>query len=148
MKAHSLIVAGLVLFTGSAVARDTSQDEHSILRAETAICDAYESSDGDALRNRLDDGFTLTDSKGAVTNRDKSVNDVVRRDPVYVMFRNHDQKVRLYGDAAIVTGITSQQGHTGGGTKFDGDYAYTATWVYRDGRWKLAASHASLLPTK
>jgi ketosteroid isomerase-like protein len=148
MKMQWLMATICVLLAGSAMARDTSQDEHSILRAEAAICEAYESSDGDAVRNRLDDGYTLTDSKGVVTGRDKNVNDVARRDPVYVMFRNHDQKVRLYGDAAVVTGITSQQGHTGGGATFDGDYAYTAMWVYREGRWKLAASHVSLLPKK
>lgn len=148
MKMHWLMATVGVLLAGSAMARDTSQDEHSILRAEAAICEAYESSDGDAVRNRLDDGYTLTDPKGVVTGRDKNVNDVARRDPVYILFRNHDQKVRLYGDAAVVTGITSQQGHTGGGTTFDGDYAYTDSWIYRDGRWKLAASHVSLLPKK
>lgn len=130
---------------GSAIARDTSQDEHSIRHNESAICDAFESSDGDALRNRLDEHFTMTDSKGVVTDRDKTVAAVANRNPVYLMFRNHDQKIRLYGDAAIVTGITSAQGHDASGSTFAADYAYTDTWIYEDGHWMLAASHAGFL---
>jgi ketosteroid isomerase-like protein len=137
----------LLASVGIAQARDVSQDERNILRAEAAICSAYEEGDGDTVRNRLVDGFTMTDSKGAVTNRDKEADAVARRDPTYLLFKNHDQKVRLYGDAAVVTGITSLQGHTASST-FAGDYAYTDTWVYSDGRWKLAASHASLLKAK
>jgi len=145
MKIRWLVAAGLAIAAGSAIARDASQDEHSIRHNESAICDAFESSDGDALRNRLDERFTLTDSKGVVTNRDQTVAAVAKRDPAYLMFRNHDQKVRLYGDAAIVTGITTTQGHDGGGSTFAADYAYTDTWVYEDGRWMLAASHAGFL---
>jgi ketosteroid isomerase-like protein len=147
MKTIAWIAAGLLLAAAAAIARDTSQDEHNILRAEAAICDAYEAGDGDALDNRLADDFTLTDSKGAVTNRSQEISAVAHRDPAYLVFKNHDQKVRLYGDAAIVTGVTTLQGHTSN-TTFAGDYAYTDTWVNRDGRWKLAASHASLLRTR
>ena len=150
MKKQWLIAAGFALFASfaianSAFARDTSQDEHSIRHVESAICDAFESSDADALRSRLDDHFSLTDSKGVVTDRDQTVASVARRDPAYLMFRNHDQKVRLYGDSAIVTGITTTQGHDIGGSTFAADYAYTDTWVYVDGHWLLAASQATCL---
>jgi ketosteroid isomerase-like protein len=147
MRIRWCVAVVAILATGSALARDAAQDERSIRHAETAICDAYEAGDGDSLANRLTDDFTLTDSKGIVTGRDKNVHEVASRDPAYLMFRNHDQKVRLYGDAAVVTGITSLQGHTANAT-FAGDYAYTDTWVYVDRRWKLAASHASLLRTR
>ncbi len=146
MKIHWTIAMIFALATGSAMARDASQDAKFILHAETAICSAYEEGDGDSLRNRLTDDFTLTDSKGAITNRDQEVRAVTQRDPVYLVFKNHDQKVRMYGDTAVVTGVTTLQGHTASST-FAGDYAYTDTWVYRDG-WKLAASHASLLRTR
>jgi hypothetical protein len=64
--------------------------------------------------------------------------------PVYEVFRNHGQKIRLYGDAAIVTGITSIRSRSGDEV-FEGDFRFTDTWVHRDGAWKLAASHASRL---
>ncbi len=146
MKIRWLVAVALATMACDAQARDASQDPKFILRAEAAVCAAYEEGDGDSLRNRLADDFTLTNSKGGITTRDQEVDSVSRRDPAYLVFRNHDQKVRLYGDAAVVTGVTTLQGHTASAT-FAGDYAYTDTWVYRDG-WKLAASHASLLRTR
>jgi ketosteroid isomerase-like protein len=147
MKSSVLIAFVLAFAAGAAfAARDASQDAKFILRAEAEVCDAYQEGDADSLRNRLTDDFTLTNPKGEVASRDQEVAAVTRRDPAYLVFRNHDQKVRLYGDSAVVTGVTTLQGHTAGST-FAGDYAYTDTWVYRDG-WKLAASHASLLRTR
>lgn len=143
------LAAGIALtLAGTAPARDAAQDVKSIVRAEAALCAAFEASDGDVLRDNLTDGFTMTDAKGKIANRDQTVAEVRRRDPVYVVFQKHDQTVRVYGDAAVVTGVTSMQGHSGGGSKFEGDYAYTDTWVHSDGRWKLAASHATLLRTR
>jgi len=147
MKRFGWLAVALACAGPAAWARDTAQDEHFILRAEAVICSAYEEGDADSLRNKLDDGFTLTDSKGTVTTRDQELASVAHRDPAYLVFKNHGQKVRVYGDAAVVTGITTLQGHTAGGT-FAGDYAYTDTWVYRDGHWMLAASHASLLKAR
>jgi len=145
MKMQWLVAAGLAMAAGAAIARDAAQDEHSILHNESAICDAFESNDGDSLRNRLDEHFTLTDSKGVVTDRGRIVADVAKGDPTYLMFRNHGQKVQVHGDAAIVTGVTTVQGHDKAGSTFAADYAYTDTWIYEDGRWMLAASHASFL---
>jgi ketosteroid isomerase-like protein len=48
----------------------------------------------------------------------------------------------LYGDAAVVNGITLLRG-TYDGESFELDVQFTDTFVKRDGGWKLAASHAS-----
>lgn len=126
-------------------ARDAATDESEIRRVEARLCQSFEKGDAEALRKDLDARFTLTSSTGVITDFAQNVAEVARRDPAYDVFRNHDQKVRLYGDAAIVTGVTTIKGRSGG-TTFEGDYQFTDTWVYHDGRWKLAASHASRIP--
>jgi ketosteroid isomerase-like protein len=135
----------MLLGTGPASARDAAQDRRDLLQAEAVLCRAFQDGDAKTLRVWMDDGFTLTDSKGTVTDFAQNLDEVARRDPHYDVFRNHGQHVRLYGDAAIVTGITTIEGHAGTDA-FAADFQYTDTWVYRDGRWKLAASHASRLP--
>lgn len=142
-----ILAAVLGLSATSAQTRDAAWDRAEILRVEAALCRAFEQGDVEALRNGLDPTFTLTDSHGAVTDLADNLAEVERRDPVYSRFRNHGQLIRLYGDAAVVTGITTLEGHSGG-TVFSGDFQFTDTWVYRDGGWKMAASHASRLPAK
>ncbi len=135
----------MLLGAGSASARDAAQDRRDLLHAEAVLCQAFQDGDAATLREWMDDSFTLTDSKGTVTDFAQNLDEVARRDPYYDVFRNHGQDVRLYGDAAIVTGITTIQGRSGTDA-FAADFQYTDTWVYREGRWKLAASHASRLP--
>jgi len=126
----------------SASARDAAQDEREILRTEALICKAFESGDGATLEKHLDARFTLTSSRGEVTDRKQNIAEVVSREPRYEVFRNHEQKLRLYGDAAIETGITTIKA-IAGGKPFAADFQFTDTYVYRDGHWLLAASHAS-----
>lgn len=135
----------LVLVMANAQARDATRDEREILRAEAALCEAFESGDAAYLRGALDPRFTLVDSRGTVTNLEQNLEEVRAREPRYEMFRNHGQSIRVHGDAAIVTGITSIKG-TAGGEAFQADFRFTDTWLHRDGRWLLAASHASRLP--
>jgi hypothetical protein len=137
--------AALLFASGLAQAHDPGADERDVLRVEAALCHAFEIGDADTLRRQLDRGFTLTDSKGQVTDFAQNIAEVAAREPSYEMFRNHDQKVRLFGDAAIVTGITTIKGHSGA-VAFAGNFQYTDTWVRRGGEWVLAASHASRRP--
>ncbi|NOK10384.1 nuclear transport factor 2 family protein [Corallococcus exercitus] len=144
MNLQTTLTTILALATGTAEARDPAQDERELLKVEAALCRAFETADVATLRKSLDARFTLTDSKGTVTDLEQNLAEVAKKDPVYEVFRNHHQQVRLYGDAAVVTGITTLKGHSGK-VQFEGDYQFTDTWVYRDGQWKLAASHATRL---
>jgi len=140
----AIALAGFLPASG-AVARDSTADEREILRVEAILCAAFEHGDAVTLRRYLDSRFTLTSSRGEVTDFAQNLAEVAKRDPFYDVFRNHEQKVRLYHDTAVVTGITTVKGHSGA-QSFDVEFQYTDTWVHEGGQWKLAASHASRLP--
>jgi len=143
----TILAVSLLALAMPASARDAAQDERDILRIEKAICEAYRTGDAGYLREALDERYTLTDSRGTVVPREADIAEVEKGDPQYEVFRNHGQKLRLYGDAAIVNGITTVKGRSGG-VAFAADFQFTDTWIYRDGLWKLAASHATRLPGK
>ena len=144
MRNGVVLALGLAVCSWHAVARDARNDEQEIRRVEAIVCEAFEKGDAKTLRENLDKRFTLVSSSGALTDLDANIAEVAKRDPYYDEFRNHDQRVRVYGDAAIVNGITSVKGKSGG-ENFSADFEFTDTYVYRDGRWILAASHASRL---
>jgi ketosteroid isomerase-like protein len=128
-----------------AQARDAASDEHEIRRVEALLCRAFESGDVAGLRAHMDETFTQTSSSGEVTDFAQNVAEVAAREPRYAVFRNHDQKLRLYGDTAIILGITTVKG-TSAGKPFAADFQYTDTWIRRSGHWRIVASHASRLP--
>jgi ketosteroid isomerase-like protein len=139
------VAAALAALALPVSARDATQDERDILRVEAALCEAFENGDTDTLRALLDERFVLTGSNGIPTDRAQTLAEVESGEPAYEVFRNHSQKFHLYGNAAVVTGITTIKG-TAGGEAFAADFQFTDTWVYRDGQWKMAASHATRLP--
>ena len=142
-----LACAAAGLFAASIAHGADADARRGLLRVEAELCHAVEVGDAAVVKRDLDETFTLTDSRGGVTDYARNVADVAHRDPDYSVFRNHDQHVRLYGAAAIITGITSVRGNSGKDA-FDDDFQYTDTWVRRGGHWRLAASHASRLPAK
>ena len=62
----------------------------------------------------------------------------------YDVFRNRDSKVRLYGDAAVVTGITRVEGKADG-KPYSLDFQFTDTYVRKGGEWVIVASQAARL---
>ena len=141
-----IVVLGLCV-SAHGLARDIAQDEREIRRVEAELCKAFEDGDARTLRKDLDATFTLTNSRGEVSDFTQNLEEVAKREPHYEVFRNHDQNVRLYGDAAIVTGITTVRGRSKG-EPFAADFQFTDTYVRRQRHWALAASHASRLPAK
>lgn len=139
------LLALLMGIATAASAAGSNPATRQLLPTEAAACQAFEAGNATALRRMLTADFTLVDSHGSVTNLEQNLAEVAAREPFYDEFRNHDQQVRLHGDAALIVGITSIRGRAGG-KPFAADFRYTDTWIRRDGKWLLAASHASRLP--
>jgi ketosteroid isomerase-like protein len=139
------VFLAMIIASGAAHASDDAAAKQEILRVEGELLHAWETGDAATVRRDLDPSFTLVDSKGNITDYAANVAEVEKRDPAYTVFRNRDQAVRVYGDSAIVIGITRVEGASGG-TQFKAEFRFTDTWVKRDGHWKLVASHATRLP--
>lgn len=127
----------------AASGRDDAADVRAILQAEREVCAAFERADADWLEQHLDPTFTLTASTGKVTSAAQEAADL-RGGTRYTVFRNRGTRVRLYGDAAVTTGITRVEGRSDG-EAYALDFQFTDTWVRRPRGWTLVASHASRL---
>jgi uncharacterized protein (TIGR02246 family) len=123
-----------------------ADDEREVRKVEAALCDALRTGDAAAIAELEDETYTLTNSKSEVTTRADDIADA-KKGVRYDEFRNHDQKVRLYADAAIVLGVTSVKG-TSGEKPFAADFQFTDTYVRRGDGWKIAASHATRIEKK
>ena len=60
-------------------------------------------------------------------------------------YQTSDIKVRIYDSAAIVTGRLQRTRNVNGRTMED-DWQFTKTYVRRQGKWLVAAFHASARP--
>jgi len=143
---RAFVLAGLVALSLVPPAAPQGAAEKEVEEALHAGCAAFERGDVAAVEAFLGDGFTLTNGSGDVTTREQTLDEVRKREPRYEVFRNSRLRVRLYGDTALVLGITTVKG-TSAGKPFAAELAFTDTLLKRGGRWVIVASHASRAPS-
>jgi ketosteroid isomerase-like protein len=127
-------------------ARSASMQEHEVMDVTQAACDAFRLRDIAAMERLLAPEFVLVNSSAEVQTRAEAIAEVRAGDPVYERFENHGMHARVYGDAAVVQGITSLKGLSGG-KPFVVDVRFTDTLVKVDGRWAIVVSHVTRIPS-
>jgi len=121
-------------------------EENAVLQTERELATAYLRSDADAIARGVMEDYTLTNSMGKITTRSDDIDEAKKNNPKYEVFENHDMKVRVHGDTAVVTGQTHTKGISSG-KPFDSEFQFTDTFIRDGGRWRLLAGHVSKLPT-
>jgi len=146
-SACCIFVLALAASPVIAAPSSAATDEAAIRNVERALCDAIQTGDAAAIARLEDETYTLTNTHAEVSARADDIADAKKGEIRYTEFRNHDTTVRLYGDAAIVLGITSLKG-TSGGKPFALDVRFTDKYVRRADGWKIAASQATRIDKK
>jgi ketosteroid isomerase-like protein len=151
MFRHSMIrvicmLCGLLLAPAFATgAAPPNADETRVMQVTQDACEAFLRADLAAVEALLAPEFTLVNSRAVVQTRDEVLAEVRTRDPQYEVFRNHSMTAHVFGDAAIVQGITSVKGRSGEHS-FDVNVRFTDTLIRRKGTWRLVVSHVTAIP--
>ena len=119
-----------------------ADDLEEIRRLDAEIAVATWTGDEAWFEKNLTDDYLLITPGG--TKRSKA--DVIRELSTTGMkmepYEPNDVQIRLYGDAAVVTGHMLQR-FTLGGIRYANDLRYTSIYVKRKGKWQLASAHTS-----
>jgi len=145
MPRIALAAALLLQLAAPAFAAQAPEDE--VMGLTQAACDAFRTRDLAALEQFLAPEFTLVSSNSEVQTRAQTLAEVRSGEPRYEVFRNHGMTARVYKDAAVVQGITSLKGLSGG-KPFALDVRFTDTLVKEKGKWRLVVSHVTRIPAK
>ncbi len=120
--------------------------EQAIREIEGRYRDAVMRQDVAAVGRILADDFIATSSRGEIRDKAKELDDI-KPSPDFKMeaFNLDDLSVRIFGDAAVVTGrCTLQVAFKGkSGTSV---FRYTRVYVKRNGQWQVAAQQLTRMP--
>ena len=100
--------------------------------------------DSAAFRRLLTDRFVYTENERVMTKAEL-IREVVSGSDTVTSAKNEGLKVYLYVDAAIVTGVLALEGRGKDGP-FRRRFQFTDSWIFRNGRWQVAAAQDYLLP--
>jgi ketosteroid isomerase-like protein len=150
MKRGWALGLGCVMLAASvrgAAAQATSNPaaEDSVRATELARGDALLKGDTVALSRMTAVEFNELTRFGTVRNRAANLRDVGSGNLRLQTVKFDSLTVRVYGDVAILQGITDNTG-TMMGVPFSGRIRYTRVFVRRDGRWQAVTMQHTPIP--
>ena len=135
-----LIAFTLVVLAGAAHA--DSLEEVRRLDAEISV--ATWSGDAVWFEENLAEDYMLITPGGSVRTKRDVIRELATPGLRMEPYEPRDVSVRLYGDAAVVTGRMVQR-FTLGGVRYANDLRYTDVYVKRKAKWVLVSGHTSLI---
>jgi len=144
MKRTAIIVgvAGLV-FVAAILAQTKSESaEQELITLENEWANAWVKSDVAFFDRIMADDYTWTSPWGEVLTKAHNLALVKSGEDVIKSWVLADIEVRVYGDAAVVSGRDTIK-ETYKGEDVSSQNRWTHTWVKRAGRWQCVAAHSS-----
>lgn len=137
-----LLVIAAVAPAASASADDATQ---AVLAAQDKRMAATIAADVAALAALMTDDLSYTHSSGVVETKTEFLDALKSGKYVYRSIAPEARRVRVYGDAAVVSG-PCRISVLRGGTPTEISFYFTELYVKRDGRWLMALWHSTRLP--
>lgn len=116
--------------------------EQTIRRLESERSQASLRGDFATLERIVADDFSTVGTSGAVRNKAQWIGDHKSGALKVESQTFADVNVRVYGDAAIITGLMTQKG-LDKGKDISGQVRFTRVYVKRNGQWQIVAGHNS-----
>jgi len=121
--------------------------EQELIKLENEWADAWVKGDVAFQERIVPDDYTWTSPWGGVSTKADNLALVKSGQDVVFSWVLDDMKVRVYGDAAVVTGRATIK-ETYKGEDVSGQERWTHTWVKLSGRWQCVAAHSSEIAQK
>lgn len=134
--------ASLSTPVAAATSAQTENVEQTIRRLDSERSQAIVRGDTATLERIYADDYSNVGTSGAVRNKAQAIADN-KSGALKIESQSFDNvNVRVYGDAAIVTGLVTQKGQDKG-KDISGQIRFTRVYVKRNGQWRIVAGHSS-----
>ncbi|MBI3796427.1 MAG: nuclear transport factor 2 family protein [Deltaproteobacteria bacterium] len=120
-------------------------EEEALRKLEHEWWEAYKQRDTQTLDRIMAEDFIFTDEEGQVY--DKSHFIALARQQVVTAYTLGDLRIRVYGDAAVVTCPSSWR-YNIEGKEVSWEFRSTDVFVKRQGQWQAVAAQDTRLPKK
>jgi ketosteroid isomerase-like protein len=140
----TLAILATVLVVGSVTAR-AGEVEEAVLAAQDGRIAATIAGDLAALAAMMTDDLTYTHSSAVTETKAEFLDGLKSGKYVYREVAPRDRKVRVHGDAAVVSGPCHVVIEPGG-RRTEIDLYFTELYVKEGGRWRMALWHATRFP--
>lgn len=122
-----------------------NEDEQHLRQIDREWNEAYPNRDIETLDRIIANDWKCIDGAGQIISKQQLLERVAANPNPFDSQQFDEFGLRIFGDAAIVTGRLSGQGKNASGT-FRLEQRYTRVYVKRDGRWSAVATQVTVAP--
>ena len=126
---------------------NASEVEAEILQLEEQFARAIVNNDLDSLAGLVSDDWSIIDSNGEIVDRARFLEVIKSGALTHDMMKSEDLRLRVYGDTALVTAVTSTKGKFMG-QNFSTQERATDVYVKHGNQWKCVLTHLTRLTVK
>lgn len=138
----TIIFVGSALTTRSSAQTSHDADVHELERLETVWNEAHEHGDADVLEKLWADDMEVAVPKMPVMTKADALRFARSGRMKFLSYQTSDIRVRLYDNAAVVTGRL-QRRRSMNGQEISDDWRFTKTYIREAGQWRVVSFHAS-----
>ena len=125
----------------------TGEAEEELLKLEKAFAEAIVKNDLEGIGRLVTDDWIIIDPNGEIVGRARFFEVIKSGALTHEMMESEDLRVCVYGDSAVVTGITRTKGKFMG-QEFSTQERATDVFIKRDERWQCVLTHLTRLANK
>jgi uncharacterized protein (TIGR02246 family) len=143
---RNLVIQAVMVIVcfGGVTAQENAAE--AVRKLERAWLDAYEQHDAKAMDEIVADDFTITFPDGSMQTKAQIMTSLKSPRPAAgpsIKFHTEQVQARAYGDTVVLVGMVATEYQREGKTMSETKQRYTDTYVRRNGRWQVVASHLS-----
>jgi ketosteroid isomerase-like protein len=142
MRQLALTLGILVMIGATHQTRSSTDDEKAVATLDTEYQEAVKNNDAATMARMLTDDFVLVTGLGKTYTKADLLEEARSGRVVYERQEDSNQKVRLWGDTAVVTALLWAKG-TDSGKAFDYKLWFSDTYVRTPGGWRYVFAQAS-----
>ena len=124
-----------------------AEAEKELLKLEKVFAEAIVKNDVEGIGRLVTDEWIIIGPDGEIVDRARFFEVIKSGALAHDMMESEDFRVRVYGDSAVVTGVTRTKGKFMG-QEFSTQERATDVFVKRDGRWQCVLTHLTRFPKK
>ena len=118
----------------------TSDVEDELLKLEKEFAEAIVSNDLEGIGRLVTEDWIIIGPNGEIVDRARFFEVIKSGALTHDLMESEDFRVRVYGDSAVVTGVTCTKGKFMG-QEFSTQERATDVFVKRDRRWQCVLTH-------
>jgi len=134
-----LVLVAILVASGSSIAGSSGDDQKAIADLNLKALKAFDQKDDVTLAKIEAADFDILSDRGLLAKKDHIAGVQADKANAFAIDRTiADQKIRVYGNTAVVTEL-DHAGASGGGSS--SSYQSTSVWVKNGGAWQIVHLH-------